>query len=128
MKQILILGGGIGGLVAANKLRKKLCKEHKIILIDKNDKHVYAPSFLWVMEGKRNAEKIQKPLERLKRRGIDFVNEEVVKIEPEKNIVKTNKNEFNYHYLIISLGAELAPEKIKNLSKAGYNLYQLKEV
>ena len=45
MKQILILGGGIGGLVAANKLRKKLGKEHKITLIDKNDKHVYAPFF-----------------------------------------------------------------------------------
>jgi len=128
MKQILILGGGIGGLVAANKLRKKLGKEHKIILIDKNDKHVYAPSFLWVMEGKRNAEKIQKPLERLKRKGISFVNEKVVKIEPEKNIIKTNKNNFNYDYLIISLGAELVPENINGLSQAGYNLYQIKEV
>lgn len=53
MKQILILGGGTGGLVAANKLRRKLGKEHKIILIDKNDKHIYAPSFLWLVEGKR---------------------------------------------------------------------------
>ena len=128
MKQILILGGGIGGLVVANKLRKKLGKEHKIILIDKNDKHVYAPSFLWVMEGKRNAEKIQKPLKFLKRRGIEFVNEKVVKIEPEKNIVKTNKNKFNYDYLIISLGAELVPENINGLSQAGYNLYQIEEV
>jgi len=128
MKQILILGGGIGGLVAANRLRKKLGKEHKIILIDKNDKYVYAPSFLWVMEGKRNAKEIQKPLEHLKRNGIDFVNEKVVKIEPEKNIVKTNKNNFNYDYLIISLGAELVPENIKGLSRAGYNLYRLEEV
>jgi len=128
MKQILILGGGIGGLVVANKLRKKLGKEHKIILIDKNVKHIYAPSFLWVMEGKRNAEKVQKPLEFLKRRGISFVNEKVVKIEPEKKIVRTNKNNFNYDYLIISLGAELVPGNIKGLSKAGYNLYQIEEV
>ena len=128
MKQILILGGGIGGLVVANKLRKKLGKEHKIMLIDKNDKHIYAPSFLWVIEGKRNAEKIQKPLEFLKRRGISFVNEKVVKIEPEKNIVRTNENNFSYDYLIISLGAELVPENIKGLSKAGYNLYQIEEV
>jgi len=127
MKQILILGGGIGGLVVANKLRKKIGKEHKIILIDKNDKHVYAPSFLWVMEGKRNVEKIQKSLERLKRKGIVFVNEKVVKIETEKNIVKTNKNNFNYDYLIISLGAELVPENIKGFL-AGYNLYQIEEV
>jgi len=128
MKQILILGGGIGGLVAANKLRKKLGKEHKIMLIDKNDKHIYAPSFLWIMEGKRNVEEIQKPLEFLKRRGISFVNEKVVKIEPEKKIVRTNKNNFNYDYLIISLGAELVPENIKGLSQAGYNLYQIEEV
>ncbi|PIN87457.1 hypothetical protein COV12_03730, partial [Candidatus Woesearchaeota archaeon CG10_big_fil_rev_8_21_14_0_10_32_24] len=128
MKQILILGGGIGGLVVANKLRKKLGKEHKIMLIDKNDKHIYAPSFLWVMEGKRNAEKIQRPLEFLKRKGISFVNEKVVKIEPEKKIVRTNKNNFNYDYLIISLGAELVPKNIKGLSKAGYNLYQIEEV
>jgi len=128
MKQILILGGGIGGLVAANKLLKKLGKEHKIILIDKNDKHIYAPSFLWLMLGRRNVEKIQKPLKFLKRRGIEFVNEKVVKIEPEKNIVKTNKNKFNYDYLIISLGAELVPENINGLSQAGYNLYQIEEV
>src|SRR3989338_11061078 len=92
MKQILILGGGIGGLVAANKLRKKLGKEHKITLIDKNDKHIYAPSFLWLMEGKRKREEIQKPLKLLKQRGINFVNEEIVKIIPEKKIVKTKKN------------------------------------
>src|SRR3989344_8277130 len=101
MKQILILGGGTGGLVAANELRKKLNKEHKIILIDKHDKHIYAPSFLWLMFGKRKAEEIQKPLEILKKKGIDFINEEVIKIIPEKKIVKTTKNEFKYDYLVI---------------------------
>lgn len=124
-KNILILGGGTGGLVAANELRKKLSKEHKITLIDKTDKHVYAPSLLWLMLGKRKAEEIQKPLGLLRGKGIDFVNEEAVKILPEGNIVKTSKNEFNYDYLIISLGAEVAAEKIKGMSDAEYNLYQL---
>ncbi len=127
-KTIIILGGGTGGLVAANLLRKKLNKEHKIILIDKNDRYIYAPSFLWLMLGKRNAEKIQKPLETLKNKGINFVNEEILRIEPEKKIVKTTKNEFNYDYLIISLGAEFAPEKVKGLINGGYNLYQLEDV
>ena len=128
IKQILISGGGIGGLVAANELRKKLSKEHKIILIDKNDEHIYAPSFLWLMGGKRKAEKIQKSLGLLKRKGIDFINDEIVKIIPEKKIVKTKKNEFYYDYLIISLGAELVPENIKGLSQAGYNLYQIADI
>ena len=128
MKQILILGGGTEGLVVANELRKKLGREHKIILIDKNEKHIYAPSFLWLMLGKRRAEEIQKPLNLLRKKWIDFINEEIIKIIPEKKLVKTTGNEFNYDYLVISLGAELAPEKIKNISKAGYNLYQLEDV
>ena len=127
-KTVLILGGGTGGLVAAHELRGRLGKEHRIILIDKNDKHIYAPSFLWLMLGKRKIGKIQKPLNILKNRGIDFVHEKITKIEPEKKRVKTTKNEFNYDYLIISLGAELAPEKINGLSDGGYNLYQLEDV
>ncbi|MBI2135478.1 NAD(P)/FAD-dependent oxidoreductase [Candidatus Woesearchaeota archaeon] len=127
-KKILILGGGTGGLVVANELRKKLGKEHKIILIDKNDKHIYAPSFLWLMAGNRKAENIQKQLEALKRKGISFVNEKVTSILPDKKTVKTEKNEFSYDYLIISLGAELAPENIKGISQEGYNLYKLEDV
>ena len=128
MKQILILGGGMGGLVVANELRKKLGKEHRITLIDKNNKHIFYPSLLWLLEGKKKVEKIQKPLNLLRKKGINFINEEILEIEPEKKIVRTTKNKINYDYLIISLGAEFAPEKVKGLSDGGYNLYQLSEV
>jgi NADH dehydrogenase FAD-containing subunit len=38
-KTILILGGGIGGLMAANELRRLLPNEHRIVLIEKNSQH-----------------------------------------------------------------------------------------
>ncbi len=41
-KNIVILGGGIGGLVAANELKKNLGSEHKIIIVDKNVNHNFA--------------------------------------------------------------------------------------
>lgn len=127
-KTIIILGGGTGGLVAANKLSKKVGKTAKIILIDKNDKHVYAPSFLWLMLDQRRVEKIQKPLSLLAQKEIEFVNDEVVKINPEDKVVNTKQRNFQYDYLIISLGAGLVPEKIPGLAQSGYNLYELKEV
>lgn len=127
-KIIIILGGGTGGLVAANELSKKVGTTSKIILIDKNDKHVYAPSFLWLMVGQREEEKIQKPLSSLAKKNIEFVNDEIVKINPENRTVSTKQKIFQYDYLIISLGAELVPEKIPGLVQSGYNLYQLKEV
>ena len=110
-KTILILGGGMGGLVAANELKKKTGKDARIVLIDKSQAHVYAPAFLYLMLGKRRAEKIQKSLFLLKRKGIEVVNEEIVKIDPKNRTVKTQSNDYKFDYLIISLGAELAPEK-----------------
>lgn len=42
-KTVLILGGGIGGLVTANRLRQHLPHHHRIVLIEKNDKQAFAP-------------------------------------------------------------------------------------
>ncbi len=52
-KTIVILGGGVGGLVAANELRRLVHPEHRIVLIEKNRQHAFAPSFLWLMTGDR---------------------------------------------------------------------------
>lgn len=127
-KTIIILGGGTGGLVAANELKKKAGKNARVILIDKNKTHIYAPAFLYLMLGKRRAEKIQKPLSLLERKGIEVVNEEITRIDPVNKTVKTQNGDYKYDYLIISLGAELAPERVPGLAQSGYNLYDLKEV
>ncbi len=115
-------------MVVANKLAKYAGKKARVILIDKSKTHIYAPAFLYLMLGKRRAEKIQRPLSLLERKGIEVVNEEVVKIDPADKIVKTQGGNYTYDHLIISLGAELAPEKIPGLAQSGYNLYDLKEV
>ena len=56
-RTILILGGGIGGVVAANTLRKKLENKHQIIVMDKSS-HFLFPSHLWVLSGQRTKEQI----------------------------------------------------------------------
>ncbi|MBI2543886.1 MAG: NAD(P)-binding protein, partial [Candidatus Rokubacteria bacterium] len=35
MATIVILGGGVGGLVAANTLRRSLDRKHRIVLVDR---------------------------------------------------------------------------------------------
>ena len=127
-KTVVILGGGTGGLVAASELKKKAGKQTRVILVDKNPDHVYAPSFLWLMLGRRSAKQIQRPLSRLTRKGIEFVKDEIVNIDLDGKKVVTQSESIPYDYLIISLGADLAPEKIPGLAQGGYNLYQLDEV
>ncbi len=122
-KKVVILGGGAGGLVAANKLRKALSRDNEIILIDKNKNHLFAPSLLWLMVGWRKIEQIQKPLSILKGKGISFINAGVDGIDFENRTVFTGAGEARFDYLVIALGADTYPEKIPGFSEAAFNLY-----
>lgn len=122
---VLILGGGVGGIVAAHALRRSLPNEHRIILVDRQPSFVFAPSFLWLMTGGRTAEKISRPLSRLAGRGIDVVRGEITSIDPSARRVTLDGKTFEGDWLIVALGAELAPETVPGLARAGHNFYTL---
>ena len=124
-KTIVILGGGVGGLVAANELRAKLSKEHRIVLVDRETTFVFAPSLLWVMTGDRTAQKISRPLARLQRKGIDLICGEIQGIDPKQRQVTVQGQTLTADYLVIALGADLAPDTVPGLSAAGHNFYSL---
>ncbi len=124
-KKIIILGGGTGGLVVANRLSKFLSKDNEIVLVDKEKNHIFNPSLLWVMAGWRNQQKIQKPLSILQRKGIKFINAEVSKIDFENRKVVTSEGESDFDYLVISLGASTFPDRANGFEEAAYNLYDL---
>ncbi|HEX9610441.1 MAG TPA: FAD-dependent oxidoreductase [Gemmatimonadales bacterium] len=122
---MLILGAGVGGLVAANRLRQQLPRSHRIVLIDRDAQHVFQPSLLWLAVGDRRPERIQRPLARLERKGIEVVQAEIERLDPEQRAAQAAGREFAGDALIVSLGAELAPEMIPGLAEAGHNLYTL---
>lgn len=124
---ILILGGGFGGLAAANELRAKL-PDAKITVIDKKDYFMMDLVKLWIIKGSRQFETSKKPLRLITKKGIDFVNESVTKIDPIQKRVLTTSRAFSYDYLIIALGVELAPEKIVGLEQFGLILYDINQI
>ncbi len=125
MATVVILGGGVGGLVAANTLRRRLDRSHRIVLLDRRAQHVFAPSFLWMMLGWREPHQISRDLERLERKGIEVASEEIREIDPKWRRVRTERREFYGDYLIISLGAEGWLGGVPGLAESGYNLYEL---
>ncbi|MDX1595781.1 MAG: FAD/NAD(P)-binding oxidoreductase [Nitrosopumilaceae archaeon] len=129
---VLILGGGFGGLSAANEIRKTFpATEVKITVIDKKDWFMVGFAKLWIIRGIRTFENSIGSLNNLSKRDINFIKDEIQNIDLENKKIKTKNSEFNYDYLIIALGASLAPEKIPGLSQNGLNLYdhqQLTEI
>jgi len=124
-KTVMVLGGGIGGVVAASRLRKLLGREHRVLLVECQADHLFQPSLLWLMLGWRRPEQIMRPIARLARRGIEIVRGNVERIDPARRTVVVNGTEQTADYLVIALGAELAPETIPGLVPAGHNLYSL---
>ncbi|MEK7206763.1 MAG: FAD/NAD(P)-binding oxidoreductase [Pseudomonadota bacterium] len=124
-KTILILGGGIGGIVAASLLRKALPRAHRVVLVEREERHVFQPSLLWLMTGSRTPADISRPLDALQKRGIEVVRGNIERVDPTRHAVVINGNELTGDYLVIALGAELAPEMIPGLSEAGHNFYTL---
>jgi sulfide:quinone oxidoreductase len=122
-KTTLVLGGGVGGVVAANELRRQLGRDHRVLLVEKNTQHAFAPSFLWLMTGDRKEAEIVRDVRTLVRPAVEVIAGEVLAIDPAGRRVETTSGPLNYDYLIIVLGAELAPESIPGLAEASRTFY-----
>lgn len=124
-KTVIVLGGGIGGIVTATRLRKQLRREHRVILVEREANHLFQPSLLWLMTGARTPRAITRPIARLARRGIELVHGEIETINPKLRSVHVAGQEIQGDYLVVALGAEYAPETIPGLAEAGHNIYTL---
>lgn len=120
---IVILGGGIGGQVAANTLRNLLPKEHRVVVVERDANHAFAPSFLWLMTGARSAGQIVRPLRSLLQRGIELVISPVQRIDVSRGRVETGAGELAFDHLVVALGAELAFEAIPGLKGAAQTFF-----
>ena len=129
---MLILGGGFGGLSAANEIRNNLSSSQiKITVVDKKDWFMVGFAKLWIIKGTRTFENSIGSLNELTKKEINFLNEEVLQIDLQNKNIRTTTEILPYDFLIIAMGAVLAPEKIPGLSENGMNLYdheQLTEI
>jgi sulfide:quinone oxidoreductase len=117
-KTVTVLGGGFGGLVAANRLRKLLAREHRVVLIDRSVWHSFAPAYSGVMLGDKVPGQISRDLRRLNRKGIEFIAGEITGIDPSRKAVCVDGQELAYDYLIVSMGAQYSAGEISGLGTA----------
>ena len=118
-KTVLILGAGVGGLAAANLLRRSLPKGSRVVVADRERSVSFAASYLWVMSGERRAEQLSPPLDRLRRKGIELIEGEIERIDPNKREATIGGASISADYLIVALGADFVPETVPGLVEGG---------
>ena len=122
---ILVLGGGIGGVVTANRLRRHLDRRHRVVLVDRDPTFTFAASYLWVMTGERTPRQITRPLHRLTRRGIDVVIGDIQEIDPGALTATVDGRKLTADHLVVALGAEQVPQTIPGMAEAGHTFATL---
>ncbi len=121
-QRIVILGGGTGGTLTANRLRKQFHTDDlDITVVDQDDRHVYQPGLLFVPFGLTHPEDIVRPRSRQLRHGIDFVHSAIDHVDVDANEVHLDDGSvLAYDVLIVATGAHLLPEETEGLTGPGW--------
>lgn len=108
MTTTVIVGGSFAGMTAALEIKRKGKNEHKVILIDKSPLFLFIPSLIWVPFGRRDIKDISfRKEDILRKKGVDFVNEEALKIDAATQTVVTDKGAYKYDNLVIATGPKV---------------------
>jgi sulfide:quinone oxidoreductase len=122
MHRIVILGGGTGGTLVANRLRKAYAPEDaSIIVVDQDGAHVYQPGLLFVPFGLADADEIVRPRARQLHGGIGYAQSPIDHVDLERDAVRLeNGDVLFYDVLVVATGARLLPEETAGLSGPGW--------
>lgn len=123
---MVVVGAGFGGLATAVELRKLLPHRIRVLLIDRRDKFSMGFMNLWLMTGEINSPReCLYPIKGVEKRGVIFVNEEVVEIDADRKKIKTPENVYQADKLVVALGAEYALDAVPGFRETAYNFYDL---
>jgi sulfide:quinone oxidoreductase len=117
MRHMLILGGGTGGTIMANKLANALDeRDWRITIVDGTDEHYYQPGFLFVPFGTYRMRDIVRPRRQYLPGRIRYILSGIERIDPEKkSVALANGESMRYDCLIIATGTDIHPEQTEGL-------------
>jgi len=119
MKKVLILGAGAGGTIVANMLRSQIPESQlEITIIDRDERHHYQAGYLFIPFGIYSTDDVIKSKKEFIPQGVEFIVDTIVKINPDQQRVETKAGTYEYDWLVISTGCDIAPDEIEGMRDA----------
>lgn len=122
MSEVVVLGAGLGGTLAAYELLPQLRPGDRLTLIGQEQSYHFVPSNPWVAVGWRQRSDIEADLSGIMRRkGIRYLTQGARRVDPDTQQIELNDGEtVAYDYLVIATGPELAFDEIEGLGPNAY--------
>lgn len=119
--RILILGGGTGGTLTANRLHRLYGDAAHITVVDRDDHHLYQPGLLFVPFGLADPRGLVRSRRAQLHAGVEFRLADVESVETDRSHVCLSGGEtLPYDVLIVATGASLMPEETEGLTGPGW--------
>ena len=129
MKNILVLGGGVGGTLVANLISRKIKKqidagEARVTVVDETGEHVYQPGFMYIAMGNQDPKSLRKPERRLLDDRVELVIGNITAIDEEHSQVElADGTRLDYSELILATGSRILPETIEHFEQEAHHFY-----
>src|SRR5256884_1702746 len=124
-KHVVILGAGFGGLELAMRLSDSLVDDVRVTLIDQNDSFSFGFSKLDILFGRKTAAEVLVPYRDISKEGVEFRQERVTSIDPEKRRVETDRGSCDADVLAVALGAEYDFAATPGFEEGGSEYYSV---
>lgn len=119
--RIVILGGGTAGTMIANRLFRELGEQARIVVIDRDNRHVYQPGLLFVPFGLAEPDELFRPRDLQLHEGIEFILAEIDRVDAgESKVYLASGKRIGYDVLVVASGASLQPEETEGLTGPGW--------
>jgi sulfide:quinone oxidoreductase len=122
MKTLLILGAGTGGTMVANRMARTLNPaQWRIIVVDKDEAHIYQPGLIFIPFGLYSPADVVRPKQHFLPDSVELIFSDITRIDPVNQTVFLGQALRTLHYdqLVIATGAEIAPEQTPGLLDGG---------
>jgi sulfide:quinone oxidoreductase len=124
--KVVVLGGGVGGTLAANLLSRELGRDVRVTVVDPTGMHHYQPGYLYVALGQANGRWLVRDERSLLRKDVDLAVDAAIRIHPDAGTVQLARGaSLDWDYLVIATGARLVHEQIPGLLEGAHGFYSI---
>lgn len=128
-RRVIIIGAGFAGLETARLLRKNLGEGVSLTLIDQQQYQTFLPGLMKYLTGEYTAQEITISLpEWSKKKGVEFINQNIISINPGKKYVFLKKMRMAYDHLVIACGSRVNTFGIPGVKKYAHYFHSVNDV